>query len=380
MEAAVVTHPNTLATFAGAWAEHEQTGARLALAVRQLELSGEWSLDGYLSMAAWLRSNCSMSVRNATTLINNARFLTNNAAVGSAAVSGRLSAAQINLIRAAVTPTTEALFSEHEHMLINAVAALSVADTAVAMQLWRERAEAIIETSAPSIDPERSLSWGLANDGTLVGRFILDPAGTAEFTHAIGTAHSWDTDDTRSTTQRRADPLVDICAFFNANHAKAGTPRHRPHIELTIDQLDQPIGITPDNTVLGVTTTEMLLCDAVIHRIITAGNTILNYGRQVRTVPPNLFRAVANRDRGCRGPGCDRPVAWCDAHHLHHWTNGGETNIDNLALLCNRHHHLTHTQHIDIKILPDGTAHFTWPSGRTTTTQPHQPGAPPGVP
>jgi hypothetical protein len=33
-------------------------------------------------------------------------------------------------------------------------------------------------------------------------------------------------------------------------------------------------------------------------------------------------------------PGCDRPLAWCDAHHLHHWVDGGPTDLANLALLC----------------------------------------------
>ena len=48
------------------------------------------------------------------------------------------------------------------------------------------------------------------------------------------------------------------------------------------------------------------------------------------------------RDRHCRFPGCDRPQAWCDVHHVTHWADGGSTALDNLLLLCRRHHGLVH--------------------------------------
>ncbi len=47
---------------------------------------------------------------------------------------------------------------------------------------------------------------------------------------------------------------------------------------------------------------------------------------------------LAVRDGGCVFPGCDRPLAWCDAHHLRHWLHGGPTDLANLVLLCRAHH------------------------------------------
>jgi len=43
------------------------------------------------------------------------------------------------------------------------------------------------------------------------------------------------------------------------------------------------------------------------------------------------------RDKHCRFPGCDRPVAWADGHHLRHWIDGGPTAMWNVWLLCAGH-------------------------------------------
>ena len=48
------------------------------------------------------------------------------------------------------------------------------------------------------------------------------------------------------------------------------------------------------------------------------------------------------RDGGCVVPGCDRPPAWCEAHHLRHWLHGGPTDLENLAPLCRAHHRAVH--------------------------------------
>ena len=59
---------------------------------------------------------------------------------------------------------------------------------------------------------------------------------------------------------------------------------------------------------------------------------VLDVGRKTRAVSPALRRALEYRDGGCRFPGCG--LTFCDAHHVEHWADGGETKLDNLVLLC----------------------------------------------
>ena len=51
-----------------------------------------------------------------------------------------------------------------------------------------------------------------------------------------------------------------------------------------------------------------------------------------------MRRFLAIRDGTCRFPGCDKPTAATEADHTHAWAHGGDTDVDNLALLCPEHH------------------------------------------
>ena len=367
----------TGAEFVDAWAAHERDAARLALAARRLEVCGDWAQDGSVSMTAWLRHHCRMSNRDAAALVHRGRFLDKFAAVAEAACDGVLSAGHLNALRAVTKPPVEAVMAVQQGEIVAIIAPLSVADAEQAAGLWRQRAEAIVDLPEP-VEPEHQLRTARTVDG-LVGRFVLDDNAAVQFEQAIRTASTWDGKaDTRENSRRSADALVEVCAFFNANHTRPGTPRRRPHVEVIVDAdtlASTPLAWTTDHAWVGVATTDMLLCDCVIHRVMRAGEAILSYGRATRTVPTDLFRAVAARDGGCRFPGCDRPVSWCDAHHIHWWRHLGLTELENLVLLCNRHHHLVHRHNLHLKLLPNAHLHITFPDGTVRTSQPRgQPG------
>ena len=92
----------------------------------------------------------------------------------------------------------------------------------------------------------------------------------------------------------------------------------------------------------------------------------LEVGRASRVVTAAQRTALAIRDGGCVFPGCDRPLAWCEAHHLRHWLHGGPTDLENLALLCRTHHRTVHEGGWRLARDPDGrlTASPPYPSHR----------------
>ncbi|MEL6892317.1 MAG: DUF222 domain-containing protein [Actinomycetota bacterium] len=64
------------------------------------------------------------------------------------------------------------------------------------------------------------------------------------------------------------------------------------------------------------------------------------------------------------------PPAGCDAHHARHWLDLGETNDDNLVLLCRFHHHELHEQHWSIEPLGAGNFALQDPDGAVRLMRP----------
>ncbi len=103
----------------------------------------------------------------------------------------------------------------------------------------------------------------------------------------------------------------------------------------------------------------------------------LDVGALTETIPVHLRRAVAVRDRGCRFPGCDQPVAACQPHHIIPRAQGGPTCLTNLTLLCSFHHLVAvHRWGWGIVLHPDGTVTATSPDGQKTL---HSHGPPPAA-
>ena len=160
--------------------------------------------------------------------------------------------------------------------------------------------------------------------------------------------------DDRSPVQRRADALTDLCRD-HLDHGDLPTQRtERPHVmvHLSIDALEGRAGHPCELDSAGVITpraARQLACDAKVTRIITTGESqVLDVGRTTRVVTSGLRKALIARDRGCVIKACGASRRWCDAHHVKHWANGGATNLNNLVLLCGRHHTLVHDGKVSI--------------------------------
>ena len=146
--------------------------------------------------------------------------------------------------------------------------------------------------------------------------------------------------------------------------AKANPKSPKPAVEailpVTVDDRGRPTAVgTTDGADLDDHTAALLLCDAVLQPVITDPTGMpLRLGRSVRRFTRGQRAALTIRDGGCIFPGCDQPVARCDAHHETPWEAGGATDESNGCMLCRRHHGLVHANdpwvlvHYDLKDLP----------------------------
>lgn len=65
---------------------------------------------------------------------------------------------------------------------------------------------------------------------------------------------------------------------------------------------------------------------------------ILDYGTTRRVASDKQTLALIARDQGCCFPGCADPPEWTERHHIIPWREGGQTEVNNLCLLCDFHH------------------------------------------
>ena len=114
-------------------------------------------------------------------------------------------------------------------------------------------------------------------------------------------------------------------------------------------------------------------CDAgLVELRHGADGEVLDVGRRTRTVPTALRRALQSRDRNqCQFPGCES--RHCDAHHVMHWADGGETQLSNLVLACKFHHRAVHEE--GFQVVADGAGGFQFlrPNGEPLPAVPPAP-------
>ena len=174
--------------------------------------------------------------------------------------------------------------------------------------------------------------------------------------------------DLRPAGQRRVEALAEVCRRFSALDADAqgsdGAAGSAAALHVTIGLSDLQ-EMTGAGEVLGSTATGVLLspqvlrkvaCDAALvpHVLGTAGED-LDLGRVVRLFTRAQRRRLWRRDRTCTFPGCGAPGSWSKAHHVRHWADGGLSDVDNAALLCQRHHTFVHTRRLwaQVRSTPD---------------------------
>ncbi|WP_460933834.1 HNH endonuclease signature motif containing protein [Phycicoccus ginsengisoli] len=77
--------------------------------------------------------------------------------------------------------------------------------------------------------------------------------------------------------------------------------------------------------------------DGVVQPVWETEGKPVSVGRAMRILPERARRLVADRDRGCRFPGCTA-TRFVEVHHVDAWADGGSTDLDNQVSLCTAHH------------------------------------------
>lgn len=224
---------------------------------------------------------------------------------------------------------------------------------------------------APAPQPRNHLSWRKRRDGRVRGAFELCTADAATFAALIEPLSKPDPAsamvDTRTQAERNGDAFAQICDLAIAAPDLPTEAGERPHVNITIPlaALESRVGhaLLDGAGVLSAGAARVIACDAkVLPHVLGGSSQPLDIGRARYTVPAHIRRALILRDRGCSFPHCDRRPRACAAHHVVHWADGGPTALNNLALLCVRHHRLVHNSDWAIRIGADGMPEFTPPA------------------
>ena len=174
-----------------------------------------------------------------------------------------------------------------------------------------------------------------------------------------------------SASQRRADALGLLAESALAGDLDRGAAGDRCQVVVHVDEdvlrddagKGQSALEDEDGIYVPAQTAGRIACDASrVDMRHGPDGTVLDVGRKTRTIPPAIRRALAARGHTCRFPGCS--CRHCDAHHVRHWAAGGATRLDNLVLLCRRHHRAVHEEGFTIELRDDGDARFFRPNGR----------------
>ncbi|HEX4864298.1 MAG TPA: DUF222 domain-containing protein [Acidimicrobiales bacterium] len=186
--------------------------------------------------------------------------------------------------------------------------------------------------------------------GFMALRGFFDPIAAATIkTAVLPLARPSGAGDDRPLPRRLADALVEVASHALDLGAIPTTGGASTHLQLTasvetvMGLIGAPGGDLEFAGAVPAATVQRLACDARVRRVLLGPNSaVIDVGRALRLPSPAARAALRVRSGGCEWPGCDRPVAFTSAHHLVHWGHGGETDVDNLILLCYRHHWMVH--------------------------------------
>lgn len=325
---------------------------------------------------AWLRSVASVSGTDAGRQVRTSVALRELPAVVDAIVDGSIAPEHGRVLTRLVGKIEPGALLDSQPQLIEVARRTDPEQLAQYVRhLLATWCEPQLEADEASAQDRRFLQLRNKHNGSWRGTFDLPDADMEVLLTVLEPLSRRDGDDDKRTAgQRRADALTDV---FGLALRHADLPRNggsRPQLTYVVPtswalhwpdpaaralgadalpsagfvvDLDQHPGrdcaTGPWTGPATRTQLETLLCDARVQRVILDDHgQVISLSATTDVITAAQRRAVAARDRCCTTKGCTRPPAFCDVHHLRALADGGPTTIDNLVLLCRRHHVMWH--------------------------------------
>ena len=311
----------------------------LLVLIRQFDERAGWLKWGFLNCADWLHWRCDLSVSAAREKVRVAHALKTLPASTRAFSRGELSYSKVRALTrvadrdneekllAFAAKTTAARVEERcRELRCGTEASVGDANRAYAERSLRVRRDPVRGTM--TITVELPLEAGELIDKALDRARDKDASPGAEFVE-----DSWQA--------QQADALVEMARAYLTGHRESrnSTPEN---YQVTVHVDRTALADGQGHSGLPVESVRRLACDSdTIVIVEDEDGEPMSVGRKTRTVPTAIKRALWARDKACTFPGCANK-RFVDAHHIQHWSAGGETSLDNLMLLCSRHHRLVH--------------------------------------
>ncbi|HEY4975560.1 MAG TPA: DUF222 domain-containing protein, partial [Steroidobacteraceae bacterium] len=317
--------------------------------LRRFDKGGGYAATAALTAQAWLRWKCNFSPSAAAGRVAVARELADLPQTTEAFAEGDFSYAHAAMIARTSEKLGEKMETNAETILVTAAKELDLARLRmVTIKLQHFMDPDSVREEANESHELRFLHLSQTLDGVFYMNGRFDAEAGAIIQTALNALSGPPTpDDKRTPKQRRADSLVELARQRLDSGTLPQVGVQKPHLAVTVsmatlaNQLGSPAADLEWAQPIPAETARRLACDAAITPIFLGSESEQPMaGQTSRSISGSQRKALVVRDKGCRFPGCDRPADWTDVHHLKHWADGGKHVMDNLILLCRRHHRM----------------------------------------
>ena len=339
------------------------------------ELDG-WRGDGRRDCVDWVSCELGWSLPNARALVAAGQAARELPELGDAFSAGELSVDKMRLLAfGVVTPEDEGTWVETARTSSPAELARRCREARNGERTGpeRDRAQRVQRHLHARYDEENMfrISGALPSCEGAIVQIALH-----RFEERLRASRRIDLDPPdQPTAARRADALVWICEAVlgesGSTEARSAPPARivvHADYDLLTGANSHGRGHLEDGPALSTARLRQLGCDATVKTPLERDGVPLASGREKPTVPPDMRFRVRNRDGICRYPGCAIPATRCEAHHIHHWFDGGPTKDWNILSLCSHHHDRHHDGAFEIHRTLQGDLRFVNTDGEVFGT------------